>query len=60
VSADYDYVFISDRDYLVPVGAQVILKKGRNYTALNEIGFRKFHRFGSTSKIWTSRPENEQ
>ena len=60
VSADYDYVFIGDRDYLVPVGAQVILKKGRNYTALNEIGFRKFHRFGSTSKIWTSRPENEQ
>jgi VWFA-related protein len=60
VSADYDYVFIGDRDYLVPVGAQVILKKGRNETALNEIEFRKFHRFGSTLKIWASPPENEQ
>jgi VWFA-related protein len=59
VSADYDYVFIGDRDYLVPVGAQVILKKGRNETALNEIGFRKFHRFGSTLKIWASPPEKE-
>jgi VWFA-related protein len=60
VSADYDYVSIGDRDYLVPVGARVTLKKGRNETALNEIGFRNFHRFGSTLKILSSPPEKDK
>jgi VWFA-related protein len=60
VSADYDYVSIGGRDYLMPVGAQIILKKGHNETALNEIGFRNFHRFGSTAKILAPPPENEQ
>ena len=54
VSADYDYVSIGGHDYLMPVGAQVILKKGHHETDLNEIGFRDFHRFGSTTKILTS------
>jgi VWFA-related protein len=51
VSADYDYVFIGGHDYLMPIGAQVILKKGNHETDLNEIGFRDFHRFGATAKI---------
>lgn len=57
VSADYDYVSIGGNDYLMPVGAQVILKKGRHETDLNVIGFRDFHRFGSTSKIVASPSE---
>jgi len=60
VSADYDYVSIGGRDYLLPVGARIILKKGRNDTALNEIGFRDFHRFGSTARIVAAPPENAQ
>ncbi len=59
VSADYDYVSIGGHDYLMPVGAQIILKKGRNETDLNEIGFRNFHRFGSTAKILSYSPEKE-
>jgi hypothetical protein len=59
VSADYDYVSIGGHDYLMPVGAQVILKKGHNQTDLNEIGFRNFHRFGSTSKIVAAPPEKQ-
>ena len=59
VSADYDYVSIGGQDYLMPVGAQVILKKGRRETDLNEIGFRDFHRFGSTAKILTDLPDEK-
>jgi VWFA-related protein len=59
VSADYDYVSIGGQDYLMPVGAQVILKKGRHETDLNEIGFRDFHRFGSTTKILEQSPDEK-
>jgi hypothetical protein len=59
VSADYDYVSIGGQDYLMPVGAQVILKKGRHETDQNEIGFRDFHRFGSTAKILPQSPEEK-
>lgn len=59
VSADYDYVSIGDEDYLVPVGAQVILRRGRHEMDLNQIRFRNFHRFRSTAKILTSSPGTE-
>jgi VWFA-related protein len=51
VSVDYDYVLINKHDYLLPVGAQIILKKGSGETDMNDIEFRNFHRFGSTMKI---------
>ena len=57
VSEDYDYVSIGGHDYLMPVGAQVFLKKGRHETDLNEITFRAFHRFGSTARILTKPSE---
>ncbi len=60
VSEDYDYVSVGGHDYLMPVGAQVVLKKGRHETDLNEIGFRNFHRFGSTLKIQADPPEKAQ
>ncbi len=53
ISADYDYVSIGGQDYLMPIGAQVLLKKGRRQTFLNEIGFRDYHRFGSATTILT-------
>ena len=51
VSVDYDYVVINNHDYMLPVGAQVMTRKGRWQTDLNEIEYRNFHRFGSTVKI---------
>jgi VWFA-related protein len=47
VSVDYDYVVLNNHDYMLPIGAQVILKKGRRELDLNEIEFRNFRRFGS-------------
>jgi len=60
VTADYDYVSIAGRDYLMPVGAQVVLLKGHHETDLNDIAFRDFHRFGSTARIVAPPPEKEQ
>ena len=57
VSADYDYVSIGGQNYLVPVGAQVILRKGRGEMDLNQIRFLNFHRFRSTTKILVDAPD---
>jgi hypothetical protein len=58
VSTDYDYVSIGGQQYLLPIGAQIIVRershKGR--LELNEIRFRDFHRFRSTSRILSSTP----
>jgi hypothetical protein len=54
VSVDYDYVAINDHDYMLPVGAQVTLRRGRRETDLNEIEFRNFRRFGSNVRILDS------
>jgi VWFA-related protein len=51
VSVDYDYIVINKHDYLLPVGAEILLRKGRRETDLNEIEFRNFRRFGSNVRI---------
>jgi hypothetical protein len=58
VSADYDYVSISGQQYLLPIGAQVILRRGsrKSKLDLNQIRFRDFRRFRSTSRILASTP----
>jgi VWFA-related protein len=56
VSVDYDYVVINNHDYMLPIGAQVILRKGRRELDLNEIEFCNFRRFGSTMKILDTLP----
>jgi VWFA-related protein len=50
-SIDYDYVVINNHDYMVPIGAQVITKTGKWELNMNEIAYRDFRRFSSTSKI---------
>ncbi|MDE3188053.1 MAG: VWA domain-containing protein [Acidobacteriota bacterium] len=60
VSADYDYVSIGDRNYLLPIGAQVILRRGSHRLDLSQIQFRSFHRFGSTSKILSFTPDTKE
>ena len=51
VSVDYDFVVLNDHDYMLPISAQVILKKGRKELDKNEIEFRNFRRFGSDTRI---------
>jgi hypothetical protein len=48
---DYDYVMINKHDYLLPIGAEIMLRKGHRETDLNEIEFRNFRRFGSNVRI---------
>ena len=58
ISADYDYVSIGDQQYLLPIGAQIILRQGnrKGHLDLNEIRFSDFHRFRSTAKILSGTP----
>jgi hypothetical protein len=44
----------NNHGYMLPVGAQVILRRGREETDLNEIEFGNFRRFGSNVKILDS------
>lgn len=58
VSADYDYASVGGQQYLLPIGAQIALREWGQKTRLelNQIRFRDFHRFRSTSRILTSTP----
>jgi hypothetical protein len=58
ISTDYDYASIGGQQYLLPIGAQVILRdrNHRNQLELNQIRFSDFHRFRSTAKILGSTP----
>lgn len=51
MSVDYDFVAISERDYLLPVRATVSLVKGRKKVELNEMDFRNYRRFASRTKL---------
>jgi VWFA-related protein len=58
ISADYDYASISDQEYLLPKGAQIVLRRSsnKNKLELNQIRFRDFHLFRSTARILSSTP----
>ncbi len=51
ISVDYDFVVLNDHDYMLPISAQVILKRGNRQLDMNEIRFRNFRRFGSNLRI---------
>jgi len=51
VSVDYGYVAINNRDYLMPVSAQILVSHDRHITDLNQIEFRNFRRFTSSARI---------
>ncbi|MFZ0780843.1 MAG: hypothetical protein WAM86_06870, partial [Candidatus Sulfotelmatobacter sp.] len=51
VSVDYDFVVLNNHDYMLPISAQVILKKGRSELDMNQIDFQNFRRFGSDTRI---------
>jgi VWFA-related protein len=50
-SIDYDYVVINNHDYMLPIGAQIITKTGPREMEMNEIAYRGFRRFSSSSRI---------
>jgi VWFA-related protein len=50
-SIDYDYIVINNHDYMLPIGAQVITKSGPRELEMNEIAYRDFRRFSTTSRI---------
>jgi hypothetical protein len=54
VSVHYDYVAINNQDCILPVGAQVTLRRSRREIDRNEIEFRNFRRFGSSVRILDS------
>jgi len=56
ISVDYDFVVINNHDYMLPLGAQVILRKGRTELNRNEIEFRNFRRFSSNMRILNTTP----
>jgi hypothetical protein len=62
VSTDYDYASIGGQKYLLPIGAQVILRERshRGRLELNQIRFADFHRFRSTLRILSSTPASQQ
>jgi hypothetical protein len=51
MTVDYDYVAISDRDYLLPVRSSVMLEHAHRKTELNEITFRNYRRYASRTKM---------
>jgi hypothetical protein len=51
IDVDYDYVAINDRDYLVPVSAEMRLIQGRHLAVLNTMEFRNYRRFGSSMRM---------
>ena len=59
LSVDYDYVAIDKHDYLLPIGAEMRLIKGRHYNTLNTIEFRSYRRYGSQSRILGFTPVDE-
>jgi len=57
ISTDYDYVSIGGQQYLLPIGAQILLRRShKGSLELNKIHFSDFHRFRSVSRILTSAP----
>ena len=61
ISADYDYVSIGGQQYLLPIGAEIVLRRShRGRLELNQIRFGDFHRFRSTSRILSNAPSSAQ
>jgi VWFA-related protein len=59
VSVDYDYIAIRSHDYLLPVAARVEVTHDRAARDLNQIEFRNFHRFSSSSRIISDATEEK-
>lgn len=59
MAVDYDYVAINEHDYLLPVGGEMRLVKGKHTGVLNTIEFRNYKRFGSNVRILNFKPVDD-
>jgi hypothetical protein len=53
---DYDFVTISDREYLLPLRSLTRLRAYK-YNSKNEVEYREYRKFGSESRISFDTPE---
>jgi len=60
MAVDYDNVVIATHDYLVPVSAELSILQGKHEAVLNNIVFRDYRRFSSTSRIIPVPPEQKE
>ncbi len=51
VNVDYEYVKIGTHEYLMPLRAVMMTRRGHHQIDLNEMSFRGYKRFASQSKI---------
>jgi VWFA-related protein len=51
IAVDYDYVGFGGHDYLMPIRGTVSTKHGKRKAVLNEIEFRDYRRYLSTTKV---------
>ena len=56
IAVDYDYVVINAHDYLMPISAEVGVKKGRRAGKPPRIAFKDYRRYGSNVKILDFKP----
>jgi VWFA-related protein len=50
IAVDYDYVSINGLKYLMPVSAELQLRKGKHEVLMNAMEFRDYQRFGANAK----------
>ncbi|MGD0097681.1 MAG: VWA domain-containing protein [Terracidiphilus sp.] len=60
MAVDYDNVLLNAHDYLVPVSAEMSLLQGKHEAVLNNIVFRDYRLFSSTSKLVVPPDQQEQ
>ena len=54
MNVDYDFVTIGSHEYLMPMRAVMMLRRGKKQIDLNEMAFRGYRRYASQTKIVTS------
>ncbi|MGA9672794.1 MAG: VWA domain-containing protein, partial [Terracidiphilus sp.] len=56
IAVDYDYVAINGLKYLMPVSAELQLRKGQHEALMNAMEFRDYQRYGSDGNNLESTP----
>jgi len=51
IDVDYDYVKIGDQEFLLPLSAELRLRKGKAMLYKNEMQFRDYRRFMASSRV---------
>ena len=60
MGVDYDYVSINNRDYLMPVSAELRVRQSHHQASMNTIQFRDYKKYGSAMKIVNYKPVGDQ